>query len=368
MKKKNEAQPVLKNTDETQFNELLLNDFQDEQLKKEQPEPWQRQPDEPAKYYLMFRIFLDLSMKRTYPKVEKMTGISTRTLKRISAKYNWQRRADAHDIANYEKHYKEISEMVSYYNQEKIRQRIQISATIQGLVDGLKSYLINFDNFYESPEAVKKLKYFKNVSKMLMDMIKMTDFSIGKAMNENMVNEVEIAEILKGRQDPDFWLRTLPEDLKGKYKNSLERLARQDKLVKDEQDKIEFEKHKGKTLQEELSDLLDELNAANDSFDDIFTDDDDYEEDFEEDFEDEDDRDDEDDITEQENVDFDNMTEKEIEKYLSFNSDNSLKRVPDNDPTKFNYEKFHAKLVEMEQHRAAYENWKKKKSAKGKGN
>ena len=291
--------------------------------------------------------------------VEKMTGISTRTLKRIAAKFNWQRRADAHDIAVYERYYKEINEQVGYYNEEKIRQRIEISATIQDLVNGLKPYLINFDNFYDSPEAVKKLKYFKYVSKMLMDMIKMTDFSVGKIMKDSIVKEVEIANILKGRQDPDFWLRNLPEDLKGKYTIALEKLARKDKLVQEEQEKIEFERNKGKTLHEELNDLLNELNAADDdSFDDI--------DDIDELMEDEEISEDDDENAGLENIDFDTMTENEIQKYLSFNSDNSLKPVPENDPEKFNYKAFHAKLVEMEQRREAYENWKKKKSEKGK--
>ena len=159
----------MKNRIETQT--VPDNNGELQQINQIKQDSWVRQPDEPAKYYLLFRIYLDLSIKRTYPMVEKMTGISTRTLKRIAAKFNWQRRADAHDIAVYERYYKEINEQVGYYNEEKIRQRIEISATIQDLVNGLKPYLINFDNFYDSPEAVKKLKYFKYVSKMLMDSV-----------------------------------------------------------------------------------------------------------------------------------------------------------------------------------------------------
>ena len=58
------------------------------------------------------------------------------------------------------------------------------------------------------------------------------------------------------------------------------------------------------------------------------------------------------------------MTEAEIKHYLSLDPDKTLKPVPENHPEQFNYEAFHAKLVEMEERRAAYDNWKNGKKMK----
>lgn len=73
----------------------------------ETPKPWHRRPQEPARAYRLFKIFLELGEGRGLPAVVAVDGeqaaavgrrpISRRTVERYSSKWTWFERGHAYD-------------------------------------------------------------------------------------------------------------------------------------------------------------------------------------------------------------------------------------------------------------------------------
>lgn len=66
---------------------------------KSQPEPWERQPGEPAKMYIHFTAYRDLDpAKRSLAEAARQIGLAKETLGNYSARWNWVARAKAWDF------------------------------------------------------------------------------------------------------------------------------------------------------------------------------------------------------------------------------------------------------------------------------
>lgn len=64
----------------------------------EEPEPWERLPDESVTNYRHFQAFASLLNRRTLARAAELVGRSPHTLAEVSAKYRWVARAEAYEM------------------------------------------------------------------------------------------------------------------------------------------------------------------------------------------------------------------------------------------------------------------------------
>jgi len=184
--------------------------------------PWDKLDDENEKFYFVFCRYLDMSTGRSYSKVAQAVGITKRTVVNLAKRFNWQSRALQFDQAMYSSFRKSARETLGSYNDKKIEQKISIAATIQNTAREILPYLQLYDKYFESPDVLKKIKYVRSLMRLLSDSVKMSDFSVINFANDSMQNEMEIANLLKARLDPEWMFKELPDGM-GQWYGQLRR-------------------------------------------------------------------------------------------------------------------------------------------------
>lgn len=175
---------------------------------------WLQLDDEPDRMFVMFIRYALMAQKRSYKAVSDVFGLCINTVYNYSKKYNWKSRAEAFDLSLTKNLTNYLTETVNEYNNEKIDQKIKVSAAIQSITENLIDYAIFPNEYWDNDTVKKKVSFYYNVASKLSKLIKLADFSVSSISKDASMGQMEIANLMRVPHDPYYLIDHLPPDLK----------------------------------------------------------------------------------------------------------------------------------------------------------
>ena len=149
-----------------------------------EPNPWEQIENEREDYYSLFTIYLNQGYKRSYSRVAETSGLCKQTIFRIAKAWNWQERVDSYRKFTRETQQEELEANYKGALAKRLEKKIMISGYVDDAIDELMPLLVEFENIKDYNREMKKVKFVLAISKALMSLIDMTDFSLDSLVED----------------------------------------------------------------------------------------------------------------------------------------------------------------------------------------
>ncbi len=159
--------------------------------------PWKQKPGEPNDLFEYFEFYVNMQSHRSLKFMAKYYHKSLRSLAYYSKKWDWVRRARLHDeyVKANIKYF--VLDFIEKREAEKFEAQFNIAIAHLNFLDYLNSSLIKFEDLYDNPVAVRKIKFLKEVSQTIQQFMRMADFSLDKKWAETkLFRDMNIEQIL----------------------------------------------------------------------------------------------------------------------------------------------------------------------------
>jgi hypothetical protein len=144
----------------------------------ELPESCLRQTGEPNKLYNLFKIYLELGLRRTLNRVAEITGVPLRSIKRYSGNWRWVRRSGKYDEWRLEQSQIELRKSIDSNSIGQFDQKMELAGLTNTIITSLIASLNSFSTQFDNPEIIKRTRYIKSITAAIIDLQKILHFSV----------------------------------------------------------------------------------------------------------------------------------------------------------------------------------------------
>ncbi len=140
-------------------------------------QPWDKQPGEPHRGWLFFRIYRDMHFNRSYRKLAKMVYHCTRNVARYGAEWEWVRRANLYDLYCYEQAKDRIAKAVEHQKEEEEGLKIRVAKAVRDATDNLIGEMSNYLASGGETDLMKKLTVVRTIAKTISELNKLVGYA-----------------------------------------------------------------------------------------------------------------------------------------------------------------------------------------------